>query len=176
VIDEGYFMALGGIGVTLAGFAGLISAFDRGAGSHSPQGAWRLRNIVVGGFVVTLVGFGTLAVFTITGGDYGLTVRLAAAGLAASGARSLLLEEHGGPAWPSARGRRVAMAIVGALILADLTNVALGSLGYLKLLLLLHLSAPMSIFLNTVREVAAERYDAGQPVASGGQSKATHGG
>ena len=63
---EFYFMALGGLGVSLAGFAGLISALDRRPEGHTPIARWRIRNIVVGGFAATFIGFGIIAMSTAT--------------------------------------------------------------------------------------------------------------
>jgi len=150
-------MALGGLGVSLAGFAGLVSALDRRPDAHSPVAAWRIRNIVVGGFSITFVGFGTVALYTVTAGDVALTVRLASLGLVAAASRALIFEHRPGPAWPSERGRLGAVAGTVAIILAALGDVLLGSLGYLQILLLVYLLGPTSIFLNTVRDVAARR-------------------
>src|SRR4029077_15770764 len=74
---ESYFMAFGGLGVSLAGFAGLISALDRRPAAHSALVAWRIRNIVFLGFSLTFVGFGTVALYAVTGADLPLTVRIA---------------------------------------------------------------------------------------------------
>jgi len=58
-------MALAGLGVSLAGFAGLISALDRRPAASSVVAAWRIRNIVIRGFMVTFAGFATVALYTI---------------------------------------------------------------------------------------------------------------
>ncbi len=152
-------MALGGLGVSLAGFAGLISALDRRPGAHSPVAAWRIRNVVIGGFTITGAGFGIVALYTLTGGDLPLTARLGSAALAISTLRPLLVEQRKGPAWPSERGRRAAIGGTLVLLATALGNVAVGGLGYLQLLLLLWLIGPISIFINTVRDVAAGARD-----------------
>jgi hypothetical protein len=53
-------MAMGGLGISLAGFAGLIATLDRRALSGNPIAAWRIRNIVLRGSLVTIIGFGTV--------------------------------------------------------------------------------------------------------------------
>jgi len=48
----------------------------------------------------------------------------------------------------------VAIGTTVALIAADLFNVWFAGLGLLQVLFLLQLSGPVSIFINTVRDVA----------------------
>ena len=154
--NEFYFMGLGGLGVSLAGFAGLISALDRRPVAHGAVAGWRIRNIVMGGFQVTFAGFGTVALYTVTDKDLTLTVRLASLFLAAMTLAPIPREGRPGPAWPDDRHRRRAVAFSVALAVAEVANVAVGSLGYLQVLLLLHLSGPVSIFTRAVRDVARD--------------------
>ena len=149
---EFYFMAIGGLGVTLAGFAGLIAALERREGGHSPVAAWRIRNVVYQGFAVTFSGFATVALYTITQ-DVPLTVRLATIGtvlMSAASWRSMLPSA----AWPDERRRRAAIFIVVAINAAALVNIALASVGYLQLLLLLWLTGPASTFMAAVADVS----------------------
>jgi hypothetical protein len=152
--EEFYFMALAGLGVSLAGFAGLISALDRRPAAGAAVAAWRIRNIVIGGFTVTFAGFLTVSLYTVTRQDLTLTVRLASLALAVANVVPVT-ESRPGPAWPSERGRRVAIAATLALIAGDLSNVIFGGFGLLQLLFLLQLLNPVSIFFNTVRDVAS---------------------
>jgi len=156
VPNEFYFMGLGGLGVSLAGFAGLISALDRTPEGHSAVAAWRIRNIVMGGFGVTFAGFGTVALYTVTSEDLTLTVRLASLLLAALTLAPIPWESRPGPAWPDERHRWRAIWATVAVAVAELANVALGSLGYLQVLFLLHLSGTASIFTRTIRDVARD--------------------
>ena len=148
---EFYFMAVGGLGVTLAGFGGLIAALERREGGHSPIAAWRIRNVVYSGFGVTFVGFATVALYTTTQ-DVTLTVRLATIAMVlavAANWRTLLP----GAAWRSERQRWVAIFLRLDAIAAALVNVALGSVGYLQLLLLVLLSGPIGTFVLAVADV-----------------------
>jgi hypothetical protein len=154
VPEEFYFMGLAGLGVSLAGFAGLIAALDRSPDAHSPVAAWRIRNIVIGGFTVTFAGFATVALYQVTAEDLSLTVRLASLLLAIANLLPMLTEARAGPAWPSKSGRYVAIGTTLALVAGDLFNVWWAGLGLLQLLFLLQLGGPVSIFFNTVRDVA----------------------
>lgn len=153
---EFYFMALGGLGVSLAGFAGLIAAFDRRPNAHSAIAAWRLRNIVIGGFFVTFAGFGTVALHTATDDNLQLTVRLVSLGLVLYDLALLGLEHRAGPAWPNERRRRRQVLGVAVFVIVAAANVAFGGLGVLQILLLIHLFYPMSIFVNTVVDVTRD--------------------
>lgn len=148
---EFYFMALGGLGVTLAGFAGLIAALQRREGGHSPVAAWRIRNVVYQGFGVAFSGFATVALYTITQ-DVTLTVRLATIWMALT-LTGFWRELLPTAAWPDERRRRGAIFISVAMTTAVVVNIALASVGYLQLLLLLLLTGPASIFMNAVADV-----------------------
>ena len=146
-------MAMGGLGVSLAGFAGLVSALDRKPAAHSAVAAYRIRGVVFLGFSLTFLGFGTVALYAVTGENLALTVRLA----------SLLLnlphlwglrESRPGPHWPNETERKVSIGILVFFIVATLGNVVVGNVGYLQLLLLGLLLGPVSIFYNTVRDAA----------------------
>jgi hypothetical protein len=149
---EFYFMGLAGLGVTLAGFAGLIAALDRRPMARSPVTIWRIRNIVLGGFTITLVGFGTVALYTLTREDLQLTCRLSSLLLVAVNLVPIWFESRPGPAWPTERGRRFAIGSSLVVVAADLGNVVVGGLGYLQILFLVQLLGPLSIFFNTVRD------------------------
>ena len=145
---EFYFMAVGGLGVTLAGFAGLIAALQ---GREGPVAAWRIRNVVAGGFGVTISGLATVALHTITQ-DVTLTVRLASIVLVLM--RALNLGElRPSSAWRDERQRRGAIIIQLVFAIAIVANVALASVGYLQLMLLLALTGPAGIFSLAVRDV-----------------------
>jgi hypothetical protein len=152
VSGEFYFIAVGGLGVTLAGFAGLIAALEGRAGeTRAPIAAWRIRHVVFQGFGVTFVAFAIVAFFALTD-DVAVTVRLGTiAGVLSIAAnwRSLMP----GAAWPDERrrwGAIVARSIVGVV---GLTNLAVASVGFLELYLLVILSGPASTFILAVADV-----------------------
>jgi len=149
VPGEFYFMAVGALGVTLAGFAGLIAALQ---GREGAVAAWRIRNVVYLGFGVTFVGFATVALYTITQ-DVTLTVRLASILMVlirVTGWREL----RPSAAWRDERQRRGAIVIQVAFATAVVVNTALASVGYLQLLLLVMLFAPAGIFARAVRDAS----------------------
>ena len=152
---ESFFIAMAGLGVSLAGFAGLITALDRRPAAHTAVSAWRIRNIVIGGFTVMFEGLATVALYQVTDGNLDLTIRLASLLVAAVIVPRVIIGSRPGPEWPTKRGRYVAIAFAVGLLLASLANVFVAGLGYLEAILLFQLSGPASIFINTVREVAS---------------------
>ena len=153
VPGEFYFMSIGAIGVSLAGFAGLIAALHRTPAAASAVAAYRIKGIVFLGFSLTFIGFGTVGLYSVTGNDLVLTVRLAT-GLCLLAHMWGFLESRPGPQWRSERERRASLVILTVLTLVTLGNVVVGSIGYLELILLLVLFGPVSIFYNTVRDAA----------------------
>lgn len=148
-------MAFGGLGVTLAGFAGLIAALQGREGGHAPVAAWRIRNVVSWGFAITFAGFGTVGLYALTQ-DVSLTVRLATIGMVLLAAGLFRRATMPSAAWPDERRRRGAIFLWVAVSAAMLVNVILASVGLLQLLLLLMLTVPTSIFLNAVVEVTRD--------------------
>lgn len=147
---EFFFMAIAGLGVSLAGFAGLIAALD--ADRDSPVRSWRIRNIVMSGFLLTFTGFGTVATHTLTD-DVELTVRIVSLASAVVLGARFLKEIRPGPAWPERRSLVVASVIGLSVIGMLVANVMIASVGFLQLLLLLELTDPAMIFVFTVRDL-----------------------
>jgi len=154
VPGEFFFMALGGLGVSLVGFAGVIAALARPRAADAAVAAWRMRNILIGGLRLTVTGFATVALYTATGEDLALTVRLASFLLVVPHLLFFWTESRPGPAWPHDAWRRGVIAINAVLVVATLMNVALGSLGYLQILFVVYLFDALSIFFNAVQDAA----------------------
>lgn len=145
-------MAVGGLGVTLAGFAGLVAALEGRPGArHSAIAGWRIRHVVYQGFGVTFVAFATVALYTLTQ-EVARTVQLGtvAAVLTVVANWRWLLP---GPAWPDDRRRRVAIFARTIVCAVALVNVVLASVGFLQLLMLVLLSGPASTFILAVADV-----------------------
>ena len=147
---EFFFMGIAGLGVSLAGFAGLISALDPDSGS--PIKMWRIRNIVTAGFLLTFAGFGTVAVHTLTA-DVEATVRIISAAFALLLLGRFVAEIRPGPAWPDRRALMVARAVGLFLVALLVVNVFVASVGFLQLLFLYELTDPTMIFLFAVRDL-----------------------
>ena len=152
--DAGVFTALAGVGVSLAGFAGVIAALNRRPGEQSAVLAYRITNIVNLGLARALAAFATLVAFTISGGDLVVAVRVGTVLVLLPYFRGFN-ELRPGPSWPDERQRRVGLLLLVAMLVLTAANLIVASVGYLELLLLLALViGPGLIFYNTVREAA----------------------
>jgi hypothetical protein len=150
-------------GVSLAGFAGLIATLDRRPSARSPISAWRIRNIVTSGLILTIAGFGIVAIYTATGEDTAMTVRIMSLLLVVARSATLWRESRPGPEWPGERNRRYALGSTLAVLTVLLLNGFLGRLGRLQILFVVLLIDPISIFVRTVREVASGPIEAVAP-------------
>lgn len=143
-------MAFGGLGVSLAGFAGIIATLRRPAAEDAAVAAYRIRTIVFLGFCLTFVGFGTVALYAVTTGDLALTVRVSSALLAIPFLRGLLVDTRPGPVWPLERQRQATIVVLFLMLGATLGNVIIGSVAYLQVMMLVGLIGPVSIFYATI--------------------------
>ena len=151
---EFFFMAIGGLGVSLAGFVGIITALDRREDARSEISLWRVRNIVRAGFTLTVIGFGTVAVYTATGDDVELTIRIVSLFAIAAILFRMRAEFRPGPAWPDKVGWWVAVGLESIAILVLIASAVTASVGLFQLLLVYQLGFPLSIFFFTIRDTA----------------------
>jgi hypothetical protein len=111
-----------------------------------------------------------VALYSVTSGDLAATVRLGTLLMAISFLRGLLIDTRPGPAWPAEGQRRVAFAILLAMLALTLGNLAVASVGYLQVVLLLGLIGPVTIFYNTIRDAGLSSIEAesasGKPTGS----------
>lgn len=147
-------MAIGGLGVSLAGFVGIITALDRREEARSVISMWRVRNIVQAGFALTLIGFGTVAIYSATANDVELTIRIASVFVVLINWLRLAREFRQGPEWPNESGRRRAVGIEVIGIVGFVVSALVADVGLFQLLLIYQLGFPLSIFFFTIRDAA----------------------
>lgn len=147
-------MALGGLGVSIAGFVGIITALDRRVDSRSEISMWRVRNIVRAGFTLTIIGFGIVAVYAVTGDNSDLTIRIAALFAIAVNALRVRSEFTPGAAWPDRRTWRVAVTLEAIGNVGFVASAITANVGLFQLLLIYQLGFPLSIFFFTIRDIA----------------------
>ena len=150
-----FFMAIGGLGVSLAGFAGLIAALAPEQHRNSAIARWRIGRVVVWGLHVTILGFGVVALFALLE-DETLTARVA------SGVAALVFSirswrsSRPGPAWPDDRYRQFVIALWAFELAIVLGNVVLGSVAYLQVIMLVFLAEPAAVFIAAIQEATTD--------------------
>jgi len=152
--DEFFFLTFGGLGVSLAGFAGLIHALDRSGEAEDPQTKWRIRNIVVSGFTVAVAGLLTWPVYGFTD-SVEWTVRIVSCFFIVMWMKQGLHDVRSGPAWPNETRRRIYMAIGGAGMALAVVNVFIASVPLFELLFLVAIGGPIGTFVRAVRDLHA---------------------
>ena len=155
-------MAVGGLGVSLAGFAGLVAALTPQSAHPSPITKWRITHIVVWGFQTGFIGFGVVAVYAIVQ-EVSTTARIVSGVAAFLMALRGLTSTRSGPAWPVEKERTQVRWMAAATTVVVLGNVVLGDVGFLHAIMLLLLLSPASVFQTAVREFYDERYPAINP-------------
>jgi hypothetical protein len=148
--DQFYFTAIAGIALSVAGFAGLVTAL-RQDGRWSRADLWRLRNIVRTSLMIVVFGLIPQPIYRAVGGDEQLTIRIVSALLVvffADAIRRVLPErDDWGGNW-----LRSTLVIVGAQLVVQLANVLVASLPVLMFGLLMLLAFPMQLFLRVIRD------------------------
>jgi hypothetical protein len=150
--SESFFLAFGGLGLSLAGFAGVISALKPGLAGDSLVTGYRIRTIVFLGLSLTFVGFGTVAAYSVTDGDLVAAVRVGTLLMLVPFFRGLLIDTRPGPAWPREPERWFSIVVVVVLLALTIANLVVASVGFLQILMILGLIGPVSIFYNTIRD------------------------
>lgn len=160
---EFYFMSLGGLGVSLAGFAGLVAALTPVGLEGSATTKWRIRRIVVWGLQLTFLGFGVIAIYSGVE-DPSDTARIASLLAAGIDAHRGWRSTRPGPVWTDEKQRRRWMAGSVVAVPALAVNVIIGSVFYLNMIMLYMLLAPTMIFVAAIRDVSSGATGEDEPV------------
>lgn len=158
---EFFFLTFGGLGISLAGFAGLIYVLDPRANTGNPISRWRIRHIALSGLMIATAGLLVFPVYFLSD-SISLTVRLISIfgllALAVSARRDL----RPGPAWPHEGRRRVNIALAGVSVVVWLACIFTASVGLMMLTFVAWISAPIGTFANSILELEDSPLD---PVA-----------
>lgn len=152
--DEFFFLTFGGLGISLAGFAGLIHALDRSQDADNPQTKWRIRNIVIAGATVAMAGLLTWPVFGFTQ-DVETTVRIISAFFVVGFIRQMAVDARPGAAWPNENRRRVFLAIGIVLMGFAVLNVSIASTALLEMVFVLAVGGPIGTFIRAIGDLHA---------------------
>jgi len=148
--DQFYFTTIAGLALSVAGFAGLVTALRRD-GRWSRTDLWRLRNIVRSSLTIVVFGLIPQPIYRAVGGDEQLTIRIVSALLVvvvADSMRRAFAERHQwGAGW-----FRSAVVITSAELVVLLGNVLVASLPLLLFVFVLWLMFPMQLFLRVIRD------------------------
>jgi hypothetical protein len=154
---EFYFMSMGGLGMSLAGFGGLVAALTPKKAAASPVTKWRITHIVIWGLQLTVIGFGVIAVYSIVE-DAAVTARIVSGGAVLVHLLRLREAMNPGPAYRNDRERKQALWVTVFAIVFLSGNVVLGRVGYLHVIMLVMFAGPAGIFAAGIKEVFDDAY------------------
>lgn len=152
---EFFFLTFGGLGISLAGFAGLIFVLDRRPSTDNAISRWRIRHIALTGLLIATAGLLVFPVYFLSE-NTDLTVRIISAFGLLVFAGSARRDLRPGPAWPDEGRRKV--NIVLSFVTAGLWAACFvtGSVGMLMLAFVAWISAPIGTFANSILELKIE--------------------
>lgn len=148
VTDQFYYLTLAGLGLSVAGFAGLVTAL-RGDGRWSRADLWRLRNIIGSSLLFVFVALLPVPIFRAVG-DERLTISIMSGVVALVFANGVVRAFRDDRDWPG-YGRQAAL-ILAPQIAVMLVNVFLSSIALLMLGLLAVLLYPVQLFVRVIRD------------------------
>ncbi|NNC41115.1 MAG: hypothetical protein HKN95_10525 [Acidimicrobiia bacterium] len=154
---EFFFMSMGGLGMSLAGFGGLLAALTPKKAAASAVTKWRITHIVIWGLHLTIIGFGVVAVYSIVE-DAAMTARIMSGAAILVHVLRLWEVRTPGPAFRNETELRQNRWGTVAIILFLAVNVALGSVGYLHVIVLVMFGGPAGIFASGVKEIFDDAY------------------
>lgn len=152
--QPGFLFEIGGLGVTLAGFSGLVSAFRRGA--SKPIDAYRLRQIPEMGLATALVSLVTIPISDTGNGANAIQIA-AGLGLLFTISHILVLlrrarSQH--VAQPAAALTAAGLVDVGVIV-AGAVGLGTGSAIAFEWFLILMLARPMLAFAFVFSDVGS---------------------
>ena len=152
MIDSGFFLAIAGLGVSIAGFAALMFSFRKGEVGRVT--GWRIRHIVTGGFTVTAVSLGVVAV-ALLADDADLQVRLASVLGAISALPNMwIYRSLRDPEIFATRAQVVAWVVADVLIEGVfILNVFIASYAVVVVMWVVMVASAMSLFAREVNRL-----------------------
>jgi hypothetical protein len=153
---EFFFLTFGGLGISLAGFAGLIFVLDRRKDPDHPIARWRVMHIGSTGLSIAQTGLVVFPAFYLSD-SVELTVRITSLiGLLLFSGPKFNLHRRS-PAWPNERRRQVNIAIEFATAIGWIISVVIGSVGFLMLLFVVWISGGIGTFMTAITEFRLDR-------------------
>jgi len=149
VRDAFFFLSVAGLGMSVAGFAGLVSAFRRGEAWDRVE-LWRLRSIARLSFLVVFIGLAVFPVFALLG-DEAATIRWVSGAIAGLYVIEIVLARRDTLNWPTRTWLVGSLLADGVFAAINAANVVLGLTALLEVGLLLRLVHPVNLFLLVLR-------------------------
>jgi len=143
-----FYLSIAGLALSVAGFAGLVTAFRHDEG-WTRANLWRVRNIVRRSIVLVLTALLPFPAFALTN-DEPTALRTTAAALIAAMLYDMVGVFRERDQWGDARWIRPYLVLGAAELLLPILTFVFASVGLLMLSLIVRLEHPMHLFLNVI--------------------------
>ena len=147
--DAFFFLSLAGLGLSVAGFAGLVSAFRRRDEGWTRAELWRLRTIARLSFTLVFLALLPFPLFALIG-DEMLVIRVMSALVVLLYLGDIVAPRFDRQNWPG-RSWLSSALVDAAFALISLVNLFVAQTGLLELALILRLVHPVNLFLKVLR-------------------------
>ncbi|MDH3262161.1 MAG: hypothetical protein OEM81_12730 [Acidimicrobiia bacterium] len=150
---EWFFMLIGSMGISMAGFAALVGALSPG-GKWDAVSAWRVRMVMSFGFSICLSALAVIPIFMFTQ-DVERTVRFGSAGtvIIALFTAWAMRTRKDTDIYPRYNALVFWAVVAISWALPMLNGLIFRSTGLLMFIYLYFLFLPMTVFINIVREL-----------------------
>lgn len=143
-----FYLSIAGLALSVAGFAGLVTAFRHDDG-WTRAGLWRLRNIVRLSISLVLIALVPFPVFALTN-DEPTAIRVTALALIALLLYDMVSAWRERGQWSDASWVWVSLGIGSVELLLNVLTIFFASPGLLMLTLIARLEHPMHLFYNVI--------------------------
>jgi hypothetical protein len=148
VRDAFFFLSIAGLGVSVAGFSGLVIALRRGDGAWTRLELWRLRAIPRLSFVVVFLALAPFPLFALTG-DEAVVIRIASGLIVLAHLYEIIAPRFEMENWPG-RSWLITLAVNSAAALLSVVNLFAAQTGLLEIALLAQLVHPVDLFIRVL--------------------------
>jgi hypothetical protein len=149
VRDAFFFLSLAGLGLSVAGFAGLVSAFRRRDEGWTRIELWRLRTIARLSFTLVFLALLPFPFFALSGDEI-LVIRVTSALIVLLYIGEIVAPRFDRLNWPG-RSWLASALVDAAFACVSLVNLFAPQTGLLELALILRLLHPVNLFLRVLR-------------------------
>ncbi|MDQ2915011.1 MAG: hypothetical protein M3T56_17425 [Chloroflexota bacterium] len=146
--DAFFFLSIAGLGVSVAGFSGLVTAFRRPDGAWTRTELWRLRAIPRFSFVLVFLALAPFPLFALTG-DEALVIRIVSGLIVLVHLYDIIAPRFQMANWPG-QSWLISAAAESAVALLSVVNLFAAQTGLLELALLLRLVHPVDLFIRVL--------------------------
>jgi hypothetical protein len=148
VRDAFFFLSIAGLGLSVAGFSGLVAALRRRDEAWTRTELWRLRAIPRLSFVVVFLALAPFPLFALTG-DEALVIRIASGFVVLAHLYEIIAPRFEMADWPG-QSWVINAAANSVAALLSVANLFVAQTGLLEIALLFQLLHPVDLFIRVL--------------------------